>query len=109
MAIGNEGRTWEALDSGLFSDCPHLYLQQAHWDEGRQAATRQFLVIDAATGTVTRYAASYQAYSDEDYRSLLVDHGFHDIEFYPSLTGDRDPRQPQLMAILARTTASGRH
>ena len=109
MAIGNEGRTWDALDSGLFSDFPHLYLQQAHWDEGSQAATRQFFAIDAATGSVARYAASYQAYSDEDYRSLLVEHGFHDIEFYPSLTGDRDPRQLQLIAILARATASNRH
>jgi len=102
VSIGNEGRTWDALDSGLFSDRPHLYLQQAHWDDASQAATRQFFVIDAATGDVARYAASYQAYSDAEYRSLLAEQGFQEVELYPSLKGDRDPTPANLMAILAR-------
>ncbi|UCE60710.1 MAG: class I SAM-dependent methyltransferase [Phycisphaerales bacterium] len=105
MAIADAGRTWEALDAGLFSDRPHLYLQQAHWDDTSQAATRQFFVIDAATGDVARYAASYQAYSDDEYRSLLVEHGFQDVELHPSLMGDRDPTQTNLMAILARKSS----
>jgi SAM-dependent methyltransferase len=102
VSIGDGGRTWEALDSGLFSDRPHLCLQQAHWDEASQAATREFFAIDAATGDVTRYAASYQAYSDAQYSMLLAEQGFHDVELCPSLSGDQDPTQASLMVILAR-------
>jgi SAM-dependent methyltransferase len=100
VSIGDGGRTWEALDSGLFSDQPHLYLQQAHWDEASQAATREFFVIDAASGDVARYAVSYQAYSDVEYRTLLTDQGFCDVAFYPSLTGEQNPTKPDLVAIL---------
>ena len=107
MSIGDGGRTWEALDSGLFSDRPHLYLQQAHWDEASRAATREFFVIDAATGDVARYAASYQAYSDAEYRALLADQGFCDVAFYPSLTGEQDPTTSNLVAILGTKPNDG--
>ncbi len=109
VSIGEGDRTWEALDSGLFSDRPHLYLQQAHWDEPSQAATREFLVIDAASGDVARHAVSYQAYSDAEYRTLLTDQGFGDITFYPSLTGGPDPTTPSLVAILGTKPNDGGH
>ena len=107
VSIGEGGRTWEALDSGLFSDRPHLTLQQAHWDEASQAATREFFVIDAETSEVARYAVSYQAYSDAEYRTLLTDRGFEDIAFYPSLTGERDPMTPNFVAILGKKPNGG--
>jgi SAM-dependent methyltransferase len=107
VSIGEGGRTWEALDSGLFSDRPHLTLQQAHWDEAGQAATREFFVIDAATADVVRYAASYQAYSDAQYRKLLNDRGFCDVAFYPSLTGEPDPTTPNLVALLGTKPSDG--
>ena len=100
VSIGDRGRTWEALDSGLFSDRPHLYLQQAHWDEASQAATREFFVIDATSGDVARFAASYQAYSDAEYRTLLADQGFCDVAFFSSLTGEQNPTTSDLVAIL---------
>jgi hypothetical protein len=48
-------------------------------------------VVDAATGNVTRYASSAQAYTDEEYRSLLDACGFAEITFFPSLTGEQPP------------------
>ena len=102
VSIGNESRTWNAYEAGLFSTQPHLCLQQTNWDTASQAATRQYFIIDSATGDVVRYAASYQAYSNKQYRSLLSEHGFHEIEMYPSLTGDQKAVQPELMVLLAR-------
>ena len=107
VSIGEGGRTWEALASGLFSDRQHLCLQQAHWDEASQAATREFFVIDAASGDAARHAVSYQAYSDAEYRALLADQGFKDIAFYPSLTGQPDPTTPDLIAILGTKPRAG--
>jgi SAM-dependent methyltransferase len=102
VSIGEAGRTWEALEAGLFSACPHLYLEQGHWDEAYQAATRQFFVIDAEMHEVARYSASYQAYSDEQYRRLLTDHGFQRVQFFPSLGTSPEPATSDLMVILAQ-------
>jgi hypothetical protein len=58
--------------------------------------------MDAQTGQATRYAASMQAYTQDQYLDSLKGHGFHDIVFYPSLAGVVDPAQSSLFAILAR-------
>ncbi|MHC4090068.1 MAG: hypothetical protein ACYSVY_07275, partial [Planctomycetota bacterium] len=70
-------------------------------------ATREFLVIDAASGDVARHTVSYQAYSDAEYRTLLTDQGLGDIAFYPSLTGEPDPTTPNLLAILGTKPSDG--
>ncbi len=85
--IGEEGRSWSSSKSGLFSDQPHLYLREGSWDDACHAATMRHFIMDARTGEVTRYAASYQAYHDSDYRALLTACGFREIEFFPSLAG----------------------
>ena len=102
VAIGAAPRTWDALGSGLFSDRPHLYLQQGHWDEQALAATGQFIIVDAQTGDVSVYAASYQAYSDDEYRALLDKHGFCDIAFHKSLTGQDESAHASLTVIRAQ-------
>jgi SAM-dependent methyltransferase len=99
--IGQEPATWYTTESGLFSDQPHLMLEEGFWDDESQVATRRFFLIDGAAGSASRYAASYQVYSDEGYRSLLEQQGFGNILFYPSLTGIEDDATRNLMVILA--------
>ncbi len=100
--IGLEPASWYSGESGLFSDRPHLCLQENFWDEARSVATQRYIIVDAQTGQVTRYAASMQAYTQDQYLDLLKECGFQDIVFYPSLAGDIDPAQSSLFAILAR-------
>jgi len=52
--------------------------------------------------TYTRYATTYQAYTDEQYSSLLRECGFEAIEFYPSLGEAQDKYQDDLIAIVAK-------
>ena len=59
--VGLQHCSWYSSESGLFSDHPHLCLQEAFWDEGRSVATQRYFIVDAQTGQVTRYAASMQA------------------------------------------------
>jgi SAM-dependent methyltransferase len=99
--IGQESASWYTTQSGLFSEKPHLLLEEGFWDETRQVATHRFFVMDSKSGEVTRFAASYQAYSNEGYRSLLEGHGIGNILFYPSLTGFEEEATQNLMAILA--------
>ena len=100
--IGEQPPTWYSAESGLFSDRPHLCLKESFWDPSSDVATIRYLIVDASTGEVTRYAQSLQAYTDAQYHSLLTDCGFNDVEFFPSLIGVQDSTQNALMAIVAR-------
>jgi SAM-dependent methyltransferase len=98
---GKSGPSWYSSSSGLFSDRPHLCLEENFWDADQCVVTTRFFVVDAATGDVTRHAISTQAYTDEEYRSLLAECGFTGIECFPSLTGAVDETQQDLFAIVA--------
>lgn len=100
--IGHERASWYSAESGLFSERPHLYLEEARWDEARRAATTRYYIVDAESGQVTRYAGGMQAYTDEEYRALLAECGFGEVAFYPSLAGDEATAQPGLFALVAR-------
>lgn len=89
--LGMKSKFWSAQDGGLFSDHPHLLLEESGWNESRRAATNRYFLIDSATAVVTCFSASYQAYSDEELVSILVNCGFNNIRIYPNLenTGAR--------------------
>jgi SAM-dependent methyltransferase len=98
---GQSGRQWYTTSSGLFSERPHLCLMEHTWDEDRSVCTTRHYIVDATTAEVTRHAASYQAYTDAQYDTLLRAHGFGDLAHYPSLTGQVDETQRQLIAVVA--------
>jgi SAM-dependent methyltransferase len=86
-AIGSGSRAWSSRVKGLFSDRPHLLLEESFWDAALQAATVRYFVIDAETGEVTRHAQSMQQYSLHQYEDLLERAGLK-LEFTaPSLDG----------------------
>ncbi len=99
--VGLASPTWRLLPEGLFSNAPHLYLQENAWDEEVAAATTRYLIVDAASGEVTRFAQSFQAYTETQYRSVLENAGFKGVHFLPSLTGSREDAHPGLMVITA--------
>jgi SAM-dependent methyltransferase len=98
--------SWYSSEHGLFSDMPHLCLQERSWDSATNTGTTHYFVVDAETGEVTVYAETLQAYSDDEYRSLLAECGFENVEFYASLTGTRDESQGDLFAVVARKQAA---
>jgi SAM-dependent methyltransferase len=85
--IGTAPATWRTSESGLFSPKPHLLLEESFWNEHQRAATTRYFVVDAETATGDRYAATAQAYTDEDYRSLISSAGFELPKAFPSLDG----------------------
>jgi SAM-dependent methyltransferase len=101
-AIGQNPPGWYSASSGLFSESPHLCLQENFWDEVSCTATNRYFIVDARSGTVTRYASTMQAYTNDQYRSLLEECGFRDVEFHPSLEGKETDYGRELLAITAR-------
>jgi SAM-dependent methyltransferase len=79
LADGKLPPTWEPLNSGLFSDNPHLYLQEHFWDEVETSATARYTIIDAQTGEVTEYGSTTKAYHERQYLAALAGAGFGEI------------------------------
>jgi SAM-dependent methyltransferase len=100
-AIGEQPVSWYSSESGLFSDQPHLCLIENFWDAGQNVATERYFILDALTGSLTRYAASTQAYTDEQYREKL-EGSFAEREFWPTLSGAEDDTQSDFFVIVAR-------
>jgi SAM-dependent methyltransferase len=103
--IGEGVPVWYTRERGLFAATPHLVLAEHFWHAPAAAATTRYYIVDAAAGTVTRHAQSFQAYTEDDYRDLLASCGFAQITFHPALTGEPDPTQGDLCAIVARKRA----
>jgi len=70
-AIGAAPAQWQRHSQGLFSEKPHLCLQENHWDTADFSALSQYFIIDAATAQVRQYASFMQAYRDEEYQEML--------------------------------------
>ena len=102
-AMGLQGRSWRSADAGLFSDRPHVWLTEGVWDPGTRTATVRYFIVDAASGDVTRYAQTLQAYADAEYRGVLTERGFEDIRFFSSLGGtEGEAREGELFGAVAR-------
>jgi SAM-dependent methyltransferase len=102
VKIGEQPSSWYSTETGLFSEEPHLCLQENFWDTEDNVAIERYYVIDAATGEVARHSASMQAYTNEEYRSLLAECGFSKIVFYPSLGGSAGSPEGDLIGILSQ-------
>ncbi len=100
--IGEQGLVWSSAERGLFSDRPYVYLVENIWNAATHTTTTRYFIVDAASGQVTRYAQTFQAYSNTEYESLLAECGFGDSRLFASLTGVEDASASDFMAIVAR-------
>ncbi len=82
--IGRQPPAWYTAEEGLFSDKPHIVLQESGFENNRSSSW--YHVIDAETGALAQYVAMHQAYTEDEYRHLL--RRFEHVAFYPSLTGE---------------------
>ena len=95
---------WHAAKEGLFSNDPHLWLQEHFWDGESQTAITRHYIVDGATAAVTRHAETLQAYTEEAYQQLLTTAGFSNIQRFASLTGGTDSVQEDVFVLVAQKT-----
>ncbi|MEM7129450.1 MAG: methyltransferase domain-containing protein [Chloroflexota bacterium] len=98
----DEPSRWRAAQKGLFSDFPHLWLQEHFWDAKSDATITRHYIIDATTAEVTKHAETLQAYKEERYRQLLTSVGFSTIQRFASLTGSADFVQDDMFVLVAQ-------
>jgi SAM-dependent methyltransferase len=100
---GEQAPGWYSAQSGLFSASPHLVLQENFWDADSGASTNRFLVIEAQTGTVSSFALSNEAYTEQELTDALRHAGFKAVDWFPSLTGKEVAGDKDLPVIVARS------
>jgi SAM-dependent methyltransferase len=81
-AIGESSPSWSARQQGLYSSDPYIVLNDACWHEDSRTAVSRHFVIDIATGDVSLYGTTTQAYDRGEMESLLRDGGFTEIRWH---------------------------
>ena len=99
---GEKAPSWYSTRSGLFSETPHLVLQENFWHADAGASTTRFSVIDARTGDVSCYALSNEAYTEHQLTDALQSAGFRNVEMFPSLCGEVVDADHDLPVVVAR-------
>lgn len=82
-----DSQEWQAYTASVFSNLPHLWLQECSWHEPLQAEICVHWIIDAATGELSRYAQSHQAYRDEELCGIFAGAGLANPRFFPAIAG----------------------
>lgn len=80
LATATAPPAWQALEQGLFSDRPHLFLQRNHWDKSTARAVSSYFVVDAASAEVASFRSVMQSYADVEYEGMLRRAGFGTLE-----------------------------
>ncbi len=100
---GEKAPSWYSAQSGLFSEAPHLVLQENFWHADAGASTTRFSIIDGQTGTVNSCALSNEAYTEDELIESLRLAGFDDVERFPSLSGEAVAGEQDLPVVVARS------
>ncbi len=99
---GEKSPSWYSAQSGLFSEKPHLVLQENFWHADANASTTRFSVVDAQTCAVTTCALSNEAYADRELIEAALSAGFKDVAKFSSLSGDAVAGDENLPVMVAR-------
>lgn len=99
--VSSADPTWYAAETGLFSDRPHIVLQENFWDEAHSVSTTRFMVVDGATGAVDGYALSNEAYTDRELDEVLRAAGFEGAQSFGSLDGRESATEDGFPVVVA--------
>ncbi len=73
---GQVAPRWSAQERGLFSEQPHIRLDESSWNEATRTAIDRHYVLDVERGDVSLFGTTTQAYTREEYEALAARAGF---------------------------------
>lgn len=68
---GEKRPSWQAHAAGLFSETPHILLEESRWNAATRSAATLYWVI-GADGRVQGYGETLQAYDDDGFAHLFA-------------------------------------
>ncbi|UCD75179.1 MAG: class I SAM-dependent methyltransferase [Phycisphaerales bacterium] len=78
-ATGRAEPSEQQLESGLFSDRPHVWRTDNRWLPDHKVAVQTFTITDRDTGARQVYRSTTRAWSDGELREALASAGFSDV------------------------------
>ncbi len=87
---GKSPHTWQALESGLFSENPHICLTQPLWVEDKATSVHFFHILEDDTNgskAMTTYRNTTRAWGLDELTSMLASAGFGTIDHETGLAG----------------------
>ena len=100
--IGDEGRTEQQLERGLFLDAPHTQVSEGSFDADAGVSTRHWIVSPADGAPSSEHWAWYQAYAEDDLAELLAASGFEPSSIAVDANLADEPEPPTLHFVIAR-------
>lgn len=98
--INKEGRSWEVVSQGFWSEKPHLVLEETFSYPEEKLQLNQYLVI-MDNGKTEAYRVWDQHYDQEDLADLLEQAGFKTYQFFSDLTGKAYDKNSPTLAVKA--------
>jgi len=102
--VMDNGTDWSAHEKSVFSDDPHLWLEEFHWDEAARTEVHVHWIIEQQSGNLKRYIQCHQGWPDDELVALLADAGLKDPVFHEPVTGIDDRFEFPL--LVTRKTAA---
>ena len=102
VAEGTSPAGWYTSNRGVYSDRPHLVVYEQAWDASSAVTWNRFFVLDD-TGRLDEYGEALTAYTEQQYRQLLLDAGYSEIGFAPGMGAHQDEA---LLVVTARNRAA---
>lgn len=99
----NTGQNWFAHEKSIFSQEPHLWLEEKTWHKVKGIQTHCIYIIDSASGEVREYQQWHQAYQLQEATELLEQTGWRLQAVYGDLCGSEyDAGQSQWMVLVGK-------
>ena len=99
--VEEESNEWSSQQSSIFSDKPHLWLQEFGWDEESTTEVHVHWILEQESGSLQRYIQCHKAWTETQLIALLADAGFSDPVFHPAITGESEEFEFPLVVTIA--------
>jgi SAM-dependent methyltransferase len=77
--MGRSEPSQQRLDSGLFSDRPHLYRTESNWLPDQKVALQTFYITEDAGAPAKKFHSTTKAWTDSELIALLKNAGFDEV------------------------------
>lgn len=88
--VKEESTDWSVVQSSIFCDQPHLWLQEFGYDEETDTEVHVHWIMETESGNLQRYVQCHKAWTDAQLLTLLADAGFSDPVMHPAITGESE-------------------
>jgi len=98
---------WSTHESGLFSDQPHMLLEEGFWHDDQQVAVKRWYVVDTETTEVTRYSQTVVEYTKSKLVDIVEAGGFRVSESpagWPSGSNQNENHPAEFYPLVATAT-----